>query len=138
MIEMGDEEGDLINETVSGGLPSASALSADSHSQLQLYVLDMDTMGDNDREFVDPKTGDGYQLVEYAPAMDDPEDMQFNVTFSTEFGTSGKKYKSESEFLDSQYFVVQKYIEEKGNSSFALYRMDKMEDPIHVEFSDVY
>ena len=135
---MGDEEGDLINETVSGGLPSASALSADSHSQLQLYVLDMDTMGDNDREFVDPKTGDGYQLVEYAPAMDDPEDMQFNVTFSTEFGTSGKKYKSESEFLDSQYFVVQKYIEEKGNSSFALYRMDKMEDPIHVEFSDVY
>lgn len=67
---------------------------------------------------------EGYVFSEY---VDEFEQMQFNVIFSKRFGYDKQTYNSQEDFLESQYLVVQKYLEDRGNSSFGLFRMDKLD-----------
>ena len=70
-------------------------------------------------------------MVEYYD-KDGQHNMQYNVIFSQQFGFTDE-YKTQEEFLDAQYFVVQQYNEEHKCSNYGIFKMDSMYDPIYTE-----
>lgn len=99
-------------------------MSVNSVSYLQLYKFDMSAVSKPDEIVKD------FQLAEY----ESDSGMQFNVIFSQPFGSDlGKSYETEEAFLNDQYFLVQKYVESTGHSSFGIFRMAEPNDPIYIE-----
>ena len=113
------------NELDSMEFLDSEDMASDSHSFLELNRISL-----VDKDSKRPEVVANFDLYEY---IDGDIPVNFNILFATEFGEKQEEFYTEDTFLHNQFFLVQKYIEDKGISNYGIFSMSALDQPIYVE-----